>query len=94
MRVEQAYPGEALRHLRTDSATPRQQTMLYFTTGEVVEPGTYHCTFCAHVLRLRGRVALPLCSSCDSSEFIVGGEPADSIGAASAQMRLGVAAAV
>jgi len=80
MRIEQAYPGEALRHLRDEHAPPRLRAVIYFTTGDVVEPGAYHCTFCGCAHRLRRPTSLPLCPTCDGSEFTVGeiqASPAD-----------------
>jgi len=78
MRVEQAYPGDALRHLRNARAQLRQCAVVYFTTGDLVPPGAYHCTFCGHAHQLRRPASLPLCPTCDWSEFTGAGEQAAS----------------
>jgi hypothetical protein len=69
MRIEQAYPGEALRSLGHQH-DGRRRSVVYCTTGETVLPGAYHCTFCGSALRLDRQAPLPLCPDCDCAEFI------------------------
>ncbi len=71
MRIEQAYPGEALRHLWGGRHPYRLRPMVYYTTGEFVEVGAYHCTYCGCAHLVRRPTPLPLCPTCDGSEFIV-----------------------
>jgi hypothetical protein len=70
MRVEQAYPGDALHRLWHEDGIHQFRRLVYCTAGEEVLPGAYHCTFCGGLVQLRRQVPLPLCPVCDSAEFI------------------------
>ena len=77
MKIERAYLGDALRHLRSGRRPHATRPVAYRTTGETVGTGTYHCTLCGRATELSRPGTLPLCSFCDGSEFIDLATPAE-----------------
>ncbi|MBI2942207.1 MAG: hypothetical protein HYY04_17395 [Chloroflexi bacterium] len=72
MRIERALPGQGLLDLCRIHDAPSGQFLLaaYFGTGEWATAGPYCCTFCGGITVLGIDGPLPLCSSCDSTEFL------------------------
>lgn len=71
MRVEFSLAGNSLRALTGGDDRARPGEARYYRMGEVAPAGVYTCTFCGRSIVLGSERVLSLCSSCDSTEFMV-----------------------